>query len=223
MTNDIDFLSNFSLFENIDASDLPAMLRCLGAYRKTYRKDSFILHAGDAMDWIGFVLSGCVQMVKEDYDGSCSIFAEMGEGDLFGENFACASIPLCSVSFRAAEHSAVYVLPFQKVLRVCSLKCVFHHKLIENMVNLLARGNVQLTDKIEVISKKSIRRRLLTYLFQLSQAQRTERVVVPLNRTGLAEYLFVDRSALSREIHNLVEEQLLHVEKNTFSLRLKST
>lgn len=218
MQSDLNTLLTFPLFRKIQAGDLQAMLQCLGAHRKSYPKDSFIFHSNAPLQWIGVILTGSVRMLKEDYTGSRCILAEMHRGDLFGETFACTS-PLSSpVAFQASEACEVYLFPFLKILETCSLRCAFHHILIENMVRLIAQKNLLLTQKLEILSQKSIRGRLLTYLFQLANQQQSREVEVPLNRTELAHCLSVDRSALAREIHRLVEEQQLKIDKNVFCL-----
>lgn len=159
-------------------------------------------------------------MLKEDYAGFCYILAEMRCGESFGETFTCTSPLLSPVAFQAAETCTVYLFSFRKILETHSLRYVFHHLPIENMVRLMAQKNQPLLQKLEILSQKSIRGRLLTYLLQLSEAQRSRRLDVPLNRTELALYLSVDRSALLREIHRLTDER--HVQTQSCVSLLQS-
>lgn len=217
--NDIvENLSTVPLFQHIEKSDLPSMLKCLGSSQRAYNKDEFLLYADDPIDFIGVVLSGRIQMIKEDYRGNRFIYMEIQSSEIFGETFICGPNSPCPVSFKAATKCDILIMPFQKILHTCSLTCAFHQRLIENMVYLIAQKNLVFTNKLEIISNKSIRDRLLTYLFQLSKAQQSNRITISLNRTELADYLSVDRSALSREIQKLIKDKILTAEKNIFAL-----
>lgn len=211
-------LKNMELFGKIDEAQIGAMLQCLGAVGRDYMKGEFIFLEGESLDCIGVVMSGAVQMIKEDVWGQKAILLSLEQGAVFGESFVCGENPDSTVSFQAAQNCSILLLNFHKVLRTCSASCVFHHRLVENMVALLARKNVQLMDKMEVISKKSIRGRILVWLSQQVQRGGSRRFTSSMGRLELADYLCVDRSALTRELGRMQEEGLVAVDKNEFEL-----
>lgn len=215
---DYERLKEMPIFYGISEEKLPPLLHCLGGYKNDYGKDELILLEGNDVKIIGIVLSGLVHMVKEDEEGNETILVTIGEDQLFGESFACGSQISSRVSFFAACPTTVLFLPFYKVIHSCRLSCNFHHRLIENMVRLISDKNVQLMEKIEVISKKSLREKIIAYLSGVSGGRRRKSFTVPLTRLELATYLCADRSALSRELSAMERDGLISFEKNTFTL-----
>ena len=212
-------LHEMELFGKIEKGQIGAMLQCLGAVAKDYAKGEFIFLEGESLDSVGVVMSGSVQMIKEDVWGQKSILLSLDRGAVFGESFVCGNRAGSTVSFQAATDCRILLMNFHKVLRTCGSSCVFHHRLVENMVTLLAQKNIQLMDKMEVISKKTIRGRILVWLSQQVQRQGSRRFVSPMGRLELADYLCVDRSALTRELGRMQEEGLVAVDKNVFEVK----
>jgi CRP-like cAMP-binding protein len=150
-------LGNVKLFNNIIADDLSAMLSCLGVKYKKYEKRSIIVLAEDNADHVGIVLGGAVLIVKEDFVGNRSIVDRIGQYDMFGEAFACAGIQKSPVTVVAAENCEIMWIQFRRIINTCSANCVFHSKLIENMMKLLALKNIQMNQKLEITSKRNLR------------------------------------------------------------------
>ena len=160
MQPDFHQLASFPLFAGICEKDLPAMLTCLGSFsKKVIKKEEIILLESNEVRSIGIILSGTVHMVKNDSEGNQTLLVTMKDGELFGESFSCGSHSDARVSFLAAASCIILFLPFYKVIHSCKMTCTFHHRLIENMVRLIGDKNVQLMDKIEVISKKNTSRK----------------------------------------------------------------
>ena len=204
------------LFEGIEPEKMDTMLSCLGYHMKSFEKgESLALEEADIQQ-VGVLLSGAVDMVKEDLWGNRTLLVRVGPGELFGESFACAADPLSTVSFVAAEPCEVLFLPFRRMMHTCSHTCEFHHRLIENMVTQLAEKNRSLMQKVEVVSKKSLREKILAYLTQQMQRQGGRYLELPLGRTELADYLCADRSALTRELSKMRDEGLIDYDRNTF-------
>ena len=211
-------LSALPLFAGIREEDIPAMLLCLGSFQKRYKKDETILLESNEVRNVGVILSGSVHMIKEDADGYQTLLVNMKEGELFGESFSCGSFLDARVSFFAATPCSVLFLPFYKVIHTCKLTCTFHHRLIENMVRLIGDKNVQLMQKIEVISKRTLREKIMAYLRNQSLEQNSRHFSIPLGRLELAEYLCADRSALTRELSSMQKDGLIWYEKNIFEI-----
>ena len=104
-------------------------------------------------------------------------------------------------------------------MHTCTNACTFHHRLIENMVQLIADKNLELMKKTEVVTKKTLREKVLAYLSQQAQQTGSEYFEIPLGRIELAEYLCADRSALTRELNTMKAEGILDFDKNMFRLK----
>lgn len=218
MEKELSMLQKQDLFRGVTAQEIPALLGCLEAVEKTYQKAEFISYTEEMIQWIGIILQGSVHMVKTDWWGNNTILTSMNQGEIFGESFACGSRKQSFVSFQAAEDTTVIFLQFDKVLHTCSKVCSFHQRLTENMVSIIADKNIRLMEKIEITSKKTIREKVYTYLCDQAQRENSSYITIPLGRTELAQYLGVDRSALSRELKAMKEQGLIDFHKDTFRI-----
>ena len=206
------------LFAGIAPENMEGVLGCIGYHVRGYAKGELIALEQENIHHVGVVLSGAVDMVKEDLWGNRTMLARTYPQDIFGETFACGEDSLSMVTFGAAEDSSVLFLPFGRVMHTCSHTCVFHQTLVENMVRLIAGKNRELMRKVEVVSKKTLREKILTYLSIQAQTQRTNSFEIPLRRGEWAEYLCADRSALTRELAKMKEEGLIDYRKNYFEI-----
>lgn len=218
MTEYISKIKDCSLFFGIKQENLPAMLTCLGSYVRSYQKGELILLSSEIMECVGVILQGTVHMIHEDIWGNKTVLAFLKPGEVFGETFACGSKKNSSVTFYASTNCLVCYLPFYKILHACNMSCVYHHRLIENMVRLIADKNAQLMVKIEVTSKKTLREKILTYLSLQAQLQQNTYFEIPLGRLEFAEYICADRSSLTRELNNMKLEGIIDFDKNVFHL-----
>ena len=206
------------LFDGIRREDLGAMLGCLSYRLARYKKGEAVALEQEHLRHIGIILSGAVDMVKEDLWGSKTLLVRMYRDELFGESFACGSDSLSTVTFLAAEDSEIMFIPFNKVMHTCTMACAFHHRLVENMVRIIADKNRDLMRKVEVVSKKTLREKILAYLSLQAQLHESRYFEIPLGRVELADYLCADRSALTRELGKMREEGLIDYDKNMFRI-----
>ena len=206
------------LFAGIDAADFEGMLGCIGYHVKDYQKGEIIALEEENINHVGVVLEGAVDMLKEDVWGNRTMLVRTYPQDIFGETFACGEDTLSVVTFAAAENCRVLFLSFCRVMHTCTHACQFHQTLIENMVRLIARKNRELMRKVEVVSKKTLREKILAYLSIQSQAQGSRRFEIPLGRVEWAEYLNADRSALTRELAKMKDEGLIDYQRNSFEI-----
>ena len=215
-----DFLQQLStpLFEGIAPEDRKAMLGCVGYHLAQFHRGDIVALEGENVKHIGIVLSGAVDMVKEDIWGNKTMLVRMGKDDIFGETFACGSDNLSVVTFLVSADARILFMPFGRVMRSCAMSCEFHHRLTENMVRIIADKNRDLMRKVEVVSKRTTREKLLTYLSLQAQLQGTRYFEVPLGRVELAEYLCVDRSAMTRELAKMKADGLIDYDKNCFRM-----
>lgn len=206
------------LFLGIRPEDMEGMLGCIGYYVREYKKGEIIAFEAETINHVGVVLKGSVDMIKEDVWGNRTMLLRSYVEDVFGETFACGEDSLSVVTFVAAEDSKVMFLSFCRVMHTCTHACVFHQTLIENMVRIIARKNRELMRKIEVVSKKTLREKILAYLSIQSQTQGASRFEIPLGRVEWAEYLCADRSALTRELAKMKDEGLIDYQRNSFEI-----
>lgn len=210
--------SESALFAGIRKEDMAGMLDCIGYHIRSYEKGAIITFEEEIINHVGVVLEGKVDMVKEDLWGNRTMLVRMGKDEVFGETFACGEDAISMVTFAAAERTQVLFLSFSRVMHTCSHACAFHQTLIENMVRIIARKNRELMRKVEVVSKRSLREKILAYLSIQAQQQGKKTFEIPLGRLEWAQYLCVDRSALTRELAKMQEEGILDYHRNTFKL-----
>lgn len=216
----LDFLfeMNSHLFDGIGLEDRKVMLGCIGYHIGSFRKGDIVAFEEENIKHIGIILFGSVDMIKEDLWGNKTMLVRMRKDELFGETFACGKDNLSVVTFMVSEAAKILFLPFDRVMRSCTMNCMFHHRLIENMVSIIADKNRELIRKVEVVSKRTIREKLLAYLSIQAQIQKSRYFEIPLGRLELAEYLCVDRSALSRELVKMKNDGLIDYDKNCFRI-----
>lgn len=206
------------LFEGIQPEDRKAMLGCIGYHVGRFRKGDVVVFEAENIRHVGIVLYGTVDMVKEDLWGNKTMLVRIRKNEVFGETFACGSDNLSVVTFLVSEDAQILFIPFNRVMHSCTMACEFHHRLIENMVRIIADKNRDLMRKVEVVSKRTIREKLLAYLSIQAQTQVSRYFEIPLGRVELAEYLCVDRSALTRELAKMKEDGLIDYDKNCFRI-----
>ncbi len=212
------FLAGTPLFHGVAPEEIPAMLDCLGANIRKYPRGSVIYHAGDAVSSLGLVLSGSVSIENDDVWGNKSILDQIGPGQVFAETYACVPGELLMINVVAAAPAEILFLDMSRVICGCPDACGFHGRLIRNLLSISSQKNLILSRRIFHTSSKSIRGRLLSYLsFQAAQHGSRE-FDIPFNRQQLADYLSVDRSALSNELSKMQRDGLLQVERGHFTL-----
>ena len=211
-------LQGCPLFDGIDSGDLTGMLGCLGAKPVSAKKGQSIFREGDPAIYVGIVLSGSVQIIREDYFGNRSIMAHLGPKQLFGESYAFSRVPTLPVSIITDEDTEVLLLDSRRISVCCSNACSFHSQVIYNLLHLVAVNNLLLHQKIQITAKRTTREKLMAYLLNQAKLQGSNAFTIPYDRQELADYLEVDRSGLSAEISKLRREGVLESEKNHFRL-----
>lgn len=156
--------------------------------------------------------------MREDIFGNRAILTALMPGQLFGETFACAGVEILPVSVIAVSDCKILLLDYRRIITTCPTACVFHSRLIENMLKILAGKNLVLNQKIEALSARTTREKLLAYLVAQAGVAGSRRFTIPSTRQELADYLSVDRSAMSREMGIMQKEGMIRFKKNCFEL-----
>lgn len=212
-------LAGTSLFRGVAAEDVPSMLECLQVRSKRFRKGERIIAEGDTVPEAGLLLSGEALVTRTDFWGNRTVVSTVGEGGLFAEAFACLPGSVATVDVSALRDCEVLFLNMARVVHTCPSACAHHTALVRNLMAGLAAKNLALTGKIAHTAPKGIRGRVLSYLSAQAQDAGSGEFSIPFSRQELADYLNVDRSALSAELGRMRRDGLLEFRKNRFRLK----
>ena len=194
------------------------MLACMGAEVKAFPRGRDVWVEGAPAGQIGVVLSGAVQVYRVDFLGNRSLIFRLGQGEVFGEAFACARVETVPVAVLAEEDAEILFLHASCVLHPCEKHCGHHDRLIYNLMRDLAQEAIWFHERVEITSKRTTRNKLLAYLAHMRRETGSSSFLVPFDRQALADFLEVDRSGLSAEIGKLRREGVILCEKNRFTL-----
>ena len=214
----LPILAQSLLFQGVSLSDLPHLVRCLQPKEVTYPKDYTIIEEGDLLDELAVIVTGSVTVVRHDFWGNRTLVAKLGPGDIFAETVACTADKSVA-SIITEEKTVVLFLSVQKIISTCSSACVFHQAIIANMIKLLAHKNLVLMQKMNHITKRNTREKLLSFLSEQAKSGGSQQFTIPFDRQQLADYLCVDRSAMSSELGKMKSDGLIEYTKNTFVLK----
>ena len=210
--------AHIPLFMGLDSQQIHALAGHLDSHISGFHKGALIMMEEENVKYIGIVLSGRVDMIREDVWGNKIFITYMRTGELFGETFSIMKQTASKVSFHAAEDTRVLFLSLSRILHPCSNQCVFHVNLADNLYDLLGQKNMQLIEKVEIVSKPDLRSKILAYLTLQAEKQNSRYLEIPLNREEMAEYLCANRSSLSRELALLKRDGILDFHKNSLVL-----
>lgn len=217
MNKYLKLLDRGALFAGMKENEISSLLSCLSATERTFKKDDFVFRAGDVISSVAIVLEGMVYIIKDDFWGNRTILTEISDGRMFGETYACLGHQL-EVDAVAGRDSVVLFADIKKILNSCSSACSHHSRLIMNFTRIQALRNRELTAKLEHLSQRTTREKLLSYLSEQSRRASSTSFEIPFNRQQLADYLAVDRSAMSAELGRMRDEGLIEFDRNRFRL-----
>ena len=211
-------LRNCPFFTGLCDDEILSILHCVNAVTVFKERDSYIFRAGDSTEVMGLVVSGCVLVIQEDLWGHRNILSKCHTGDFFGEPYAASPGAVLNISVVADEDCEIIFLHVQRLLISCPTACEHHQKLIRNLVSVLANKILILNDKITHVGKRTTRDKLLSYLSAVSIRQASLSFDIPFDRQQLADYLCIDRAAMSTEISKLQKEGFIKTNRNYFEL-----
>ena len=213
----IPILKRTKIFAGVGDDEIISMLSCLGANFKTYKKGEYIFRQGEHITDITVLAEGNLHIQKDDYWGNRSILGEISVGEMFGEAYAYDSGAMLN-DVVAVEDSVVIFLDVKRILTPCSNVCRFHSIVVQNLFFAISEKNRKLVQKLSHMSKRTTREKLISYLSEQAKKQNSANFAIPFNRQQLADFLSVDRSAMSNELCKMRDEGLLEFEKNKFRL-----
>ncbi|MDD2268548.1 MAG: Crp/Fnr family transcriptional regulator [Eubacteriales bacterium] len=205
------------LFEGITSEEAQILIHCIGAASSYFAKNDTVVLAGKRTDNFGIVLSGNLQIVHDDYYGNRSILSNVEPGELFAESFVFAKTPI-PVTVISVSDSETMTINSNKLISNCQKACGFHNRLIMNLISIVSRKNIELTRKIQLVSKRLTRDKLLSYLSYEAEKNSSSTFSIPFDRQALADYLGVERSAMSAELSRMRDDGLIEYHKNSFKI-----
>ncbi len=215
----IAILKRTTLFSGVSEDDISKMLDCFGAQLLTYHKGETVLRQGEAVANIPVLVKGRLHIQNEDYWGNRSILGSIDVGEMFGEAYISPeSGPLLN-DVVALTDSAVLFFDVRRILTTCSSACRFHTLVVQNLFFAVCEKNRKLVQKLGYMSKRTTRKKLISYLSEEAKKRNSSHFEIPFNRQQLADFLSVDRSAMSNELCKMRDEGLIEFNKNRFRLK----
>lgn len=214
----IPVLQKTQLFAGVGEAEIATMLNCLQARLCTYNKGEYVFRHGEHINSITVLVEGSLHIQRDDYWGNRSIINIIGIGEMFGEAYVAPESGALLNDVVAVEDSAVIFFDVKRILTVCSSACRFHTTVVQNLFFAISEKNRNLVQKLGHMAKRSTREKLISYLSEQARKQNSSTFLIPFNRQQLADFLSVDRSAMSNELCKMRDEGLLSFEKNRFTL-----
>ena len=211
-------IKNSPVFLGMSDDELKGLLECFGARIRKFEKEEMIIRQGDVISSIYLILDGEVNIEKDSYWGRRIIISRLGKNDNLALSFVGSKDVESSVDAITVKDTTVLVLRYEKCTSMCQNACTRHKVLINNLFQILSKENIELIQKIENVSQKTIRDKVLTFLSNEAQKNHSNEFDIQFNRQDLADYLNVDRSAMSFELSKLQKEGLIKYNKNHFQL-----
>lgn len=214
----LHILKHTQLFSGVGDEEISTMLTCLQAKLHTYKKGEYVFRQGEYIDKITVLVKGKLLIQRDDFWGNRSIIHVINIGEMFGEAYVAPESGALLNDVIADEDSEFISFDVRKLILVCSSACRFHSTVVQNLFFAISEKNRKLVQKLGHISKRSTRAKLISYLSEEAKKHNSGTFTIPFNRQQLADFLSVDRSAMSNELCKMRDEGLIIFEKNQFTL-----
>ena len=214
----IPILKNTKLFSGISEEEINTMLSCLQAKLCTYKKGEYVLRQGEYINNIMVLVEGKLHIQRDDYWGNRSIINMVSVSEMFGEAYAAPESGALMNDVLAVEDCAVLFFDIKRIITVCPTACRFHSMAVQNLFCAISEKNRQLMQKLGCMSRRTTREKLISYLSGEAKRHNSSSFSIPFNRQQLADYLSVDRSAMSGELCRMRDDGLIEFDKNRFTL-----
>ncbi len=212
-------LKNMSLFRDIDENQISDVLSIMKARVCSYAKGTAVILEGDRADRAGILLSGKLHIVREDFYGNRNIVSDINPGELFAEVFAFSDTDIMPVSVFAEEESRVLFIDCASMMSSAESKNQYAEILLRNMLRIISDKALLLNRNIGFLSKRTTREKLMAYLSFNAKNTRSSSFTIPFTRQELADFLCVDRSAMSAELSRMQKDGLIEYDRNRFCLK----
>ncbi len=214
----IPILKRTKMFSGLNEYEIGSLIDCNGARLRTYKKGEYVLHQGEDISDIVVLVEGKLHIQRDDFWGNRSILGEVAVGEIFGEAYAPPDSGRLINDVVAVENSVVMCFDLKNLLTTCDAGCDFHLTVVHNLFFAISEKNRNLVQKLAHMSKRSTREKLISYLSEQARKNNSATFAIPFNRQQLADFLSVDRSAMSNELCKMRDEGLLEFDRNQFKL-----
>ena len=214
----VSVLKRTQLFAGVGDDEIASMLSCLGARLYTYKKGEYVLRQGEHLNDIIVLVDGNLHIQKDDYWGNRSILGQIAVGEMFGEAYVAPESGALINDVVAVNDSAAVFFDVRRIITTCSSACRFHAMVVQNLFFAISEKSRKLVQKLGHMSKRSTREKLISYLSEEAKLHNSSSFNIPFNRQQLADFLSVDRSAMSNELCKMRNEGLIEFYKNKFRL-----
>lgn len=212
-------LGKSPLFRGINYEEYLAMVSCFQAVRRTFRPEELICDLTDVKnDRIGIVEQGEASVIRVDEAGISTVMEELCLGGVFGQTLAFAGSSSDSMQVIARTACEVLFIDYPHIFKRCERACTHHSMLVQNMLRLMSDKAQGLSERVDVLSRRSIREKLLCYFRQVADKEGQEQFTLPFSLSTLADYIATDRSAMMRELKRLREEGIINSDGRTITL-----
>lgn len=202
-----------NIFQNITEQEYAQMMHCFQAAEKKYSAGSVISTYSRESQKIGILREGEAILVRIHSDGRQTILEDLHQGDIFGEALTFENFDIGTMQVVCTKNCCILFLDYTCLIRRCQKACTFHSQLVHNSLQIMSHKAVQLSERLEILSQRSIREKLFCYFSILAARNRRKTFQLPFSFSSLADYLAVDRSAMMRELKKMKEEGIVEVEK----------
>lgn len=214
----LSVLKDSRLFHGVALEEIESVLECLGAGVRTCRKGEYVIRQGETLQELMVLLKGNLYIQREDFWGNRSIVNQISVGEMFGEAYAAPDSEGCFNDVVAMEDSEILYFNMKQLLENGTSSSSFHTRVLRNLYWAIAEKNRQLVQKLGYMSQRTTRDKLISYLSEEARKHNRDTFEIPFNRQQLADYLSVDRSAMSHELCKMKKEGMLEFQKNQFRL-----
>ena len=214
----VSILKRTQMFAGVGDDEVSAMLSCLGARLYNYKKGEYVLRQGEHLNDILVLVEGNLHIQNDDYWGNRSILGQVTVGEMFGESYVAPESGVLLNDVVAVENSVVIFFDVKRIITTCPSACRFHTMVVQNMFFAISEKNKKLVQKLGHMSKRTTREKLISFLSEEAKKQNNAIFTIPFNRQQLADFLSVDRSAMSNELCKMRDEGLIEFDKNNFRL-----
>lgn len=197
------------IFDDIKKEELDQMITCFNAQIKTFPANTKLMSSVSSETSLGVLLFGEADLIKYDYDGCRSIIEHLSEGDIFGSILLPPAYAAQTEVFSGSDCRVLF-FDYKHLIKRCSKACSHHSQLVNNMLQIFSDKTRRLHSRIEILSQRTIRGKLMTYFNQLARKNESDCFTLPFTLNSMADYLFIDRSAMLREMKRMREDGLIH-------------
>ena len=206
------------LFQDISEESQQAMCACFDIREYSFRAGEIIYDFSEGRNMVGILAQGAAVIERIDHQGSRTILERLDQGGVFGEMLMFDNVAGDSITVVAEQSCRVWLMAAEQVTKRCEKACAHHTRVVENMFRLVAEKATSLYERVEVLSRRSIRDKLLCY-FSLLAAKSGGEFSLPFSLSALADYISTDRSAMMRELKKMRDEKLVDIHGRRVLLR----